>query len=135
MKVNENAARSAAVGCPIATAGEVFADGAMIELVGGAHPTQTLSMLWNGSTEVIGRVVEYDGQLYTPAPIESSILRELTLPTRCCPPHSDSAHPSPPSAAHLEKGPASREYPLQKTNSQVAENASWRLRRITPVES
>jgi hypothetical protein len=79
------ATANAAVARPMATAGEVCADGAMIELVGGAHPTQTLLMLWDGSTEVIGRVVEYDGQLYTPAPIESSILRELTLPTRCRP--------------------------------------------------
>ena len=80
MKPNENAATSAAVGCPIATAGEVFADGAMIELVGGVHPTQPLLMLWDGSTEIIGPVVEYDGQLYTSALIESTILRELTPP-------------------------------------------------------
>lgn len=86
MKPNENAATSAAVGCPIATAGEVFADGAMIELVGGVHPKQPLLMLWDGSTEIIGPVVEYDGQLYTSALIESTILRELTLPT-CCSPH------------------------------------------------
>jgi hypothetical protein len=85
MKPNENAATSAAVGCPIATAGEVFADGAMIELVGGVHPGHPQVMLLEGSTEIIGSVVEYDGQLYAPALIESSVLREVTLPTRCCP--------------------------------------------------
>jgi hypothetical protein len=85
MKPNENAATSGAVGGPIATAGEVFADGAMIDLVGGMHAAHPQVMLWDGSTEIIGPVVEYDGQLYAPPLIESSILRELTLPTRCCP--------------------------------------------------
>jgi hypothetical protein len=85
MKPNENAVVSAVVGCPIATAGEVFADGAMIELIGGVHPSQPLLMLWDGSTEIIRPVVEYDCQLYSPALIESSILRELTLPTSCSP--------------------------------------------------
>ena len=84
MKPNENAATSAAVGCPIATAGEVFADGAMIELVGGVHPAHPQVMLWDGSKEIIAPVVEHDGQQYEPAPIESSILQQLTLPTRCC---------------------------------------------------
>jgi hypothetical protein len=42
-------------------------------------------MLWDGSTETVGPVVEYDGQLYAPGLTESSILRELMLPTRCCP--------------------------------------------------
>jgi hypothetical protein len=85
MKPNEDAVVSAVVGCPIATAGEVFADGVMIELIGGVHPSQPLLMLWDGSTEIIGPVVEYDCQLYSPALIESSILRELTLPTSCSP--------------------------------------------------
>jgi hypothetical protein len=84
MKPNENAATSAVVGCPIATAGEVFADGAMIELVGGVHPAHPQVMLWDGSKEIIAPVVEHDGQQYEPAPIESSILQQLTLPTRWC---------------------------------------------------
>ena len=85
MKTNGQTTTAATVGHPIGTAGEVFADGAMIELVGGTHPAHPQLMLWDGSTETVGPVVEYDGQLYAPALTESSILRELMLPTRCCP--------------------------------------------------
>src|SRR5215469_12183526 len=85
MKPNENAAASTVIGCSIATCGEVFADGAMIDLVGSVHPGRLQLTLWDGSTEVIGPVVEYGGLRYAAAQIESSILRELTLPTRCCP--------------------------------------------------
>lgn len=84
MKPNENAATSVAVGCPIATAGEVFGDGAMIELVGGVHPALLQLMLLHESKEVVGPVVEHNGQLYEPARIDSSILKQMTLPTRCC---------------------------------------------------
>jgi hypothetical protein len=84
MKRSEHAA-TAAVACPIATAGEVFADGATIELVGGVNPVHPQLMLWDGSTEITGAVVEYCGQQYEPAEIEGSILQELTLPTRSCP--------------------------------------------------
>jgi hypothetical protein len=48
MKRSEHAA-TAAVACPIATAGEVFADGAMIEL-SGVNPACPELMLWDGST-------------------------------------------------------------------------------------
>jgi hypothetical protein len=85
MKTSGQTTTAATVGHPIGTAGEVFADGAMIELVGGTHPAHPQLMLWDGSTETVGPVVEYDGRLYAPALAESSILRELMLPTRCCP--------------------------------------------------
>jgi hypothetical protein len=84
MKRSEHAAM-AAVARPIATAGEVFADGAMIELVAGVNHEYPQLMLWDGSTEITGTVVEYRGQQYEPAKIEASILRQLTLPARCCP--------------------------------------------------
>ena len=85
MKFNEHTATAAAVGPPIVTAGEVLADGAMIELVGGVHIARPQLMLWDGSRETIGPIVEYDGQRYEPAEIDSSILQQLTLPTRSCP--------------------------------------------------
>ena len=85
MKLNENAATSATVADAIATSGEIFADGATIELVSGAHPTQPRLMLWDGSKEIIAPVVEYNGQPHKPARIDSSILEQMTLPTRCCP--------------------------------------------------
>jgi hypothetical protein len=85
MKLNEHSATAAAVGPPIVTAGEVFADGAMIELIGGAHPAHPQLMLWDGSNEFVGPVVEYNGDRYEPAEIERSVLQHLALPTRCCP--------------------------------------------------
>jgi hypothetical protein len=86
MKRNEHTGTAdSTVARPIATAGEVFADGAMIELVGGVNPEHPQLMLWDGSTEITGTVVEYRGQQYEPAKIEASILRQLTLPTRCSP--------------------------------------------------
>jgi hypothetical protein len=85
MKPNEHTARIAALGSPIATAGEVFADGAMIELIGGERSAHPQLMLWDGSKEIIGPVVEHDGKLYEPAEIGSSILQQLMLPTRCYP--------------------------------------------------
>jgi hypothetical protein len=85
MKRNELTATAAAVGRSIATAGEVFPGGAMIDLVVGVHAARPQLMLWDGSKEIVGPVVEYGGQRYAPALIESSILRELTLPTHCCP--------------------------------------------------
>jgi len=85
MKSNDHAATPATVGCPIPTAGEIFADGAMIELAGGSNPARPQLMLLKGSTEITGAVVECGGQLYEPAEIETSILEQLTLPTRCCP--------------------------------------------------
>ena len=86
MKPNKDAAKSASIGCPIATTGEVFAGGAMIELVGGVHPARPQLMLLHESKEVVGPVVEYNGQLYEPAQIDSSILEQMTLPA-CCRPH------------------------------------------------
>jgi hypothetical protein len=85
MKRNEHTATTVTVACPIATAGEVFADGVTIELVSGVNPACPQLMLWDGSTEITGTVVEYHGQQYEPAEIEGSILQQLTLPTRCCP--------------------------------------------------
>ena len=85
MKLNEHTVTAAAVRPPMVTAGEMFADGAMIELVGGVHFARPQLMLWDGSRETIGPIVEHDGQRYEPAEIDSSILQQLTLPTRSCP--------------------------------------------------
>jgi hypothetical protein len=85
MKTNGQTTRAATADYAIPTAGEVFADGAMIDLVGGVHPARPQLMLWDGSKELTGPVVDYGGQRYAPALLESSILRELTLPTRCTP--------------------------------------------------
>lgn len=56
MNLNENVAASAAIGCPVATAGELFTDGAMIELIGGDRSAPLQLMLWDGSKETGRRV-------------------------------------------------------------------------------
>jgi len=84
-KRNGNGATAATITRAIATTGEVFADGSTIELIGGAHDGNPVLMVWDGSKETVGARVEHHGQLYEPAPINSSILQELILPTRCCP--------------------------------------------------
>jgi hypothetical protein len=75
---------AAATIAPVATSGEVFSDGTTIDLIGvpGGNPRL---MIWNGSKEIVGSLVEHDGRLYEPAPINSSVLQELSLPTRCRP--------------------------------------------------
>ncbi|MFY9529244.1 MAG: hypothetical protein WBC04_10885 [Candidatus Acidiferrales bacterium] len=85
LKRNANAATAATITRPIATAGEVFPDGSMIELIGGVPDGNPQLMLWDGAKETVGSVVEHNGRLYEPAPFDSTLLRELTLPTRCCP--------------------------------------------------
>jgi hypothetical protein len=74
---------AAAMTAPIATTGEVFADGTTIDLIGGVQSGNPRLMVWNGSKEIVGSLVEHDGRLYEPAPINSGVLQELSLPTRC----------------------------------------------------
>jgi hypothetical protein len=85
LKRNASGATVAAVAPPMATYGELFADGTMIELIAGVHNGNPALMLWDGAAETIGARVEHCGQLYEPAQIDGSVLRELTLPTQCCP--------------------------------------------------
>jgi len=70
---------------PVATAGGVFSDGSIIELIRGAHGGNPALLLWDGVKESIGAAVEHRGQLYEPAPINASVLQELILPNRCYP--------------------------------------------------
>jgi hypothetical protein len=85
MRPANNGAAAATIAYPIATTGEVFADGSVIDLIGSAQGGSPRLMLWNGSKEIIGSLVKHDGRLYEPEPINSSVLRELSLPTRCRP--------------------------------------------------
>lgn len=69
---------------PIATSGEVFPDGSMIELIGRVHHGNLALMLWDGARETAGSRVEHSGRFYEPARFDGTVLRELTLPTHCC---------------------------------------------------
>ena len=84
IKRTDNEAMAVTIASPIATSGEVFSDGSTIELIGDFHYGNPGLMLWDGGKETIGSVVEYKQRLYKSAPIKSSILQELTLPTRSC---------------------------------------------------
>jgi hypothetical protein len=83
MKQNPSGIAAVALARPMATYGEVFADGVMIELIRGAHGGNPALLLWDGAKETIGARVEHHGQLYEPAPINASVLQELTLPDHC----------------------------------------------------
>jgi hypothetical protein len=85
MKQDPSGVAAATLPRPKATYAEVFADGAMIELIRGAHGGNSALQLWDGAKEIVGARVEHDGQLYEPAPINASVLQELILPTQCCP--------------------------------------------------
>ena len=76
---------AATTATPIATYGEVFADGAIIELISGDHDGNPALMCWDGAKETIGARVEHSGQLYEPATIGASLLQELSLPAGCRP--------------------------------------------------
>lgn len=82
---NKNGATDATIARPMMTTGEVFADGSTVELIGSVPDGDPQLMLWDGAKEIVGSRVEYNGRLYEPAAVNSSVLQELTLPTRCCP--------------------------------------------------
>lgn len=80
-----NEATAATIARPVATAGEVFADGSMIELIGGGRGENPMLMLWNGKDETIGAHIEHNGVKYEPARLPANLLREWTLPTQSGP--------------------------------------------------
>ena len=83
LKQDGNGVAAATIARPVATYGEQFADGASIELIRGIYGGNPQLMLWNGLEETIGGRVKHHGQLYEPAPLNASVLQELTLPDHC----------------------------------------------------
>jgi hypothetical protein len=81
---SNGASAATTISRPIATIGEIFADGSLIELISGEDGNPQL-MLCDETKETVGPIVEFGGRWYEPATISGSILRELMLPTRCCP--------------------------------------------------
>ena len=70
----------------IATSGEAFADGALIEILRDAgNPRRLRLILWRDGQTTTGPVVKYQRQIYEPAPIDPTILRAMTLPTGIAP--------------------------------------------------
>src|SRR2546426_6647306 len=68
----------------VTTAGEVFSDGAIIELVSGpAGGTKPHMLLWNGITAAVAPRVQYRNFTYEAPALSPSISRAIRLPQRC----------------------------------------------------
>jgi hypothetical protein len=68
----------------IISAGEIFGDGAMIELVSGSsEPDKPDLLLWNGSKAIVGSRVEHGGCIYEPPELPPSLYRATRFPSRC----------------------------------------------------
>jgi len=68
------------------THGEVFSDGAMIELVRGhGDPASLALLLWEGRHAVIGGLVRHDGKAYTPPSLDPTLSRSMRLPSEATP--------------------------------------------------
>ena len=71
---------------PIATAGEFFSDGTIVELVrDGSDPTQSALLRWDGRNATIARRIEQDGRVYVPVAAAPNIFEGLRLPSGIAP--------------------------------------------------
>jgi hypothetical protein len=68
----------------ITSAGEILADGAMIELISGSSgPSKPDLLLWNGSKAIVGSRVEHGGCIYEAPELHHSLYRATRFPSRC----------------------------------------------------
>jgi len=82
-KPNAKSASNATKSCIIST-GEIFGDGAMIELVSGSsEPNKPDLLLWNGSKATVGPRVENGGCIYEAPELPPSLYRATRFPSRC----------------------------------------------------
>ena len=66
------------------SAGEIFADGAMIELVAGSSvPNKPDVLLWNGRKAIVGPRVKHGGCIYEAPELAPSLYRATRLPSKC----------------------------------------------------
>lgn len=71
---------------PIATMGEIFHDGMMIEPVREDSGAENLKLLfWDGEKAISSQRIFHGGYIYEAAAIHSSVLRDLMLPTQSVP--------------------------------------------------
>ncbi len=67
---------------PIATAGEVFPNGVILELVWGSTQAARLNLLaWDGTNAKLEPRAEHGDQVYVPPAPDPTILNALELPT------------------------------------------------------
>ena len=68
----------------IISAGEIFADGAMIELIAGSSvPNKPDVLLWNGKKATVGPRVEHGGCIYEAPQLDPILWRAMRLPAGC----------------------------------------------------
>ena len=68
----------------ISTAGEIFTDGIMIELVAGSMELNRSDLLlWNGSRATVGPRVEHGGCIYEAPALPPSLYRATRFPSGC----------------------------------------------------
>jgi hypothetical protein len=83
VKTNAKSESNATSSCMIST-GEIFADGAMIELVASSSGLNRPDfLLWNGRKATVGPRVEHGGCIYEASKLTPSLHRALRLPARC----------------------------------------------------
>jgi hypothetical protein len=83
LKRNPSGATAAPITRPIATYGEIFADGSTIELIGGQQGGNPRLLLWHGANETIGPLIKHRAATYQPTQFPDSLLRRLKLLTQC----------------------------------------------------
>jgi len=75
---------SNATKCCIISAGEIFGDGAMMELVSGSsEPNKPDLLLWNGRKAIVAPRVEHGGCIYEAPELPQSLYRATRFPSRC----------------------------------------------------
>ena len=68
----------------VRTTGEIFPDGAMIELVRGFEgSSKPRLLLWNGTAATVASQVKHCGRIYEAAELPTNISRATRLPTQC----------------------------------------------------
>jgi hypothetical protein len=67
----------------IATAGEFFPDGAILDLVRNKESKSLELLVWSKAKARSGGQFERDGKIYAPVEVDPTILGALQLPTTC----------------------------------------------------
>ena len=84
LKPENEKGRCVTVAPAVPTNGEVFPDGSIVEPIRSSNGSLEL-MLWDGTSETTGSLIEHGGIKYEPAATNRSLFQGLILPTRCCP--------------------------------------------------
>ena len=75
------ATKSAPVGSAVPTAGRIFEDGSVIELIEDPKQTDSVALLkWDGRKAVTSRSVVHDGRTFVPLSLDPGLRRALRLP-------------------------------------------------------